>query len=62
MTRSCVKDRKFVRWADISGISLIRLLICGSGAKVVEEYRKMIAQGHSDTCPWRTTGCDGPSP
>ncbi|KAL1976179.1 hypothetical protein VTN31DRAFT_2461 [Thermomyces dupontii] len=27
-------------------------------AKVVDEYRKMISQGHSDTCPWRTTGCD----
>lgn len=58
-----LRERQEVRTlGPLSGTLLVGMLICGSGAKVVDEYRKMISQGHSDTCPWRTTGCDGPSP
>lgn len=29
------------------------------GEKVVEEYRKMISNGHKENCPWRNKACDG---
>ncbi|KAL2002806.1 hypothetical protein VTN02DRAFT_5849 [Thermoascus thermophilus] len=27
-------------------------------AKLVEEYSRLLAEGHSEHCPWRTKGCD----
>ena len=32
------------------------------GARLVEEYSKLIANGHGEKCPWRKTGCDGEGP
>lgn len=31
------------------------------GAKLVEEYEKLLSEGHGLSCPWRNKGCDGMS-
>jgi hypothetical protein len=35
------------------------MFIFRAGAKIVEEYKKVISEGHSENCPWRNKGCDG---
>lgn len=30
-----------------------------TGAKLVEEYTRLIAEGHGEKCPWRRSRCDG---
>lgn len=32
------------------------------GAKLVEEYEKLLREGHGENCPWRNKSCDGTSP
>lgn len=29
------------------------------GAKLVEEYMKLLIEGHGENCAWRNKGCDG---
>lgn len=29
------------------------------GAQLVEEYSRLLAEGHVENCPWKTRGCDG---
>lgn len=30
-----------------------------AGAKLVEEYSRLLVEGHRENCPWRNKGCDG---
>ena len=30
-----------------------------TGAKLVDEFSKLMKDGHGETCPWRNKGCDG---
>lgn len=32
-----------------------------AGAKLVEEFAKLLHDGHGESCPWRNRGCDGMS-
>lgn len=32
---------------------------CWPGAKLVEEYSRLLVDGHMEKCPWRHRGCDG---
>lgn len=32
------------------------------GSKLVEEYEKLLREGHGENCPWRSKSCDGAHP
>ena len=32
-----------------------------TGAKLVDEYAKMLSSAHGENCPWRNKSCDGES-
>jgi hypothetical protein len=52
-----VQERKEVRMCLCSVRSLEVLIVIG--AKLVEEYARLLTDGHVENCPWKTTGCDG---
>lgn len=56
-----VRERKEVRMWRQRPCALISfsMLTPVLGAKVVDEYTRILAEGHSEHCPWRNKGCDG---
>jgi hypothetical protein len=57
-----VQERKDVRECCIHlHIGKLSILSKSIGHKVVEEYRKLLTDGHKETCLWRTKSCDGKS-
>lgn len=53
-----VQERKEVRMYFWLSVGLDEMLT-GVGTKLVEEYGKLLTDGHVENCPWKSKGCDG---
>jgi hypothetical protein len=54
-----VQERRDVRKLTVILLYVVFVAHSFSGEKVVEEYKKMIQNGHKENCPWRNNACDG---